>query len=304
MADFLIEKEKGGLALSTLGGYRTAIANTLRHSLGCDLGSNPELISIMKSFKQKHLRTRCLVPSWDLALVLEKLRSSPFEPIESCSMKYLTFKAVFLTALASGRRRSELHAIERARLSWPENKEHITCRVSTGFVGKNQIANDSRVVLPFKIKSLKPFLSYGMEQDLSLCPARALFTYMHRTKELNLSRDKKLLFVSYKKGHKGDISRVTLSGWIKKTIIIYFAKSSIFAKYIGHHGFRVSVSACMFFPFVRLQRLYRPHGLSDRPDSFGSRYIQFMGPCSIFTFLYRVKFKVKVTTFVKIKINT
>ena len=80
----------------------------------------------------------------------------------------------------------------------------------------------------------------------------------------------------------------------------YFAKSSIFAKYIGHHGFRVSVSACMFFPFVRLQRLYRPHGLSDRPDSFGSRYIQFMGPCSIFTFLYRVKFKVKVTTFVKI----
>ena len=82
--------------------------------------------------------------------------------------------------------------------------------------------------------------------------------------------------------------------------VCYFAKSSIFAKYIGHHGFRVSVSACMFFPFVRLQRLYRPHGLSDRPDSFGSRYIQFMGPCSIFTFLYRVKFKVKVTTFVKI----
>ena len=87
-------------------------------------------------------------------------------------------------------------------------------------------------------------------------------------------------------------------------LVYYFAKSSIFAKYIGHHGFRVSVSACMFFPFVCLQRLYRPHGLSDRPDSFGSRYIQFMGPCSIFTFLYRVKFKVKVTTFVKIKKNT
>ena len=87
-------------------------------------------------------------------------------------MKYLTFKAVFLTALASGRRRSELHVIERARLSWPENKEHITCRVSTGFVGKNQIANDSRVVLPFKIKSLKPFLSYGMEQDLRLIYAQ------------------------------------------------------------------------------------------------------------------------------------
>ena len=55
------------------------------------------------------------------------------------------------------------------------------------------------------------------------------------------------------------------------------------------------------FPFVRLKRVYRPHRWSDRPDSFGRRYIQFMGPCSIFTFLYRVKFKVKVTTFVKIK---
>ena len=32
----------------------------------------------------------------------------------------------------------------------------------------------------------------------------------------------KLPFPSYKKGHKGDISRVTLSGWIKMTIIIAY----------------------------------------------------------------------------------
>ena len=55
-----------------------------------------------------------VVPHWDLSLVLDCLKESPFEPMSSCSFKWLSQKAVFFIALASGRRRSEIHAISAA----------------------------------------------------------------------------------------------------------------------------------------------------------------------------------------------
>ena len=45
--------------------------------------------------------------------------------------------------------------------------------------------------------------------------------------------------------------------------LYYFAKSSIFAKYIGHRG----LSVCLFARLsVCLFAMYRPHRWSDRPD--------------------------------------
>ena len=50
------------------------------------------------------------IPSWNLSLVLYQLTKAPFEPLKEASLKHLTFKTVFLLALASGKRRSEIHA--------------------------------------------------------------------------------------------------------------------------------------------------------------------------------------------------
>ena len=49
-------------------------------------------------------------PSWNLSMVLHQLTKAPFEPIKEASLKRLTFKTVFLLALASGKHRSEIHA--------------------------------------------------------------------------------------------------------------------------------------------------------------------------------------------------
>ena len=136
----------------------------------------------MKSFRQKSLRTRATAPNWSLTLVLERLRQPPFEPLKKAEIKYLTFKTVFLVALATGRRSSEIHAIQRKGLSWPSNKEFIHCRVAPSFVGKNQTALDSKVVQPFKVKSLNQILCSDMDEDLKLCPVRALFEYKKEQK--------------------------------------------------------------------------------------------------------------------------
>ena len=51
------------------------------------------------------------MPTWCLELVLAALTKALFEPIKTCRLKYLIWKTVFLVAVTSGRRASELHTL-------------------------------------------------------------------------------------------------------------------------------------------------------------------------------------------------
>ena len=73
-------------------------------------------------------------------------------------MKELTFKTVFLTALATGKRRSELHALFRKGLSWSEDKSSITLRVSPEFVSKTQLSSGSGPISPIFLRYLNDFV--------------------------------------------------------------------------------------------------------------------------------------------------
>ena len=55
-------------------------------------------------------------PSWNLSLVLHQLTKAPFEPIKEASLKHLTFKMVFLSALGLGKCMSEIHAWSKVSL--------------------------------------------------------------------------------------------------------------------------------------------------------------------------------------------
>lgn len=50
-------------------------------------------------------------PTWDLTLVLQALMSSPFEPLGSTSLRYLSLKMAFLLAVTSVHRVSEITAL-------------------------------------------------------------------------------------------------------------------------------------------------------------------------------------------------
>ena len=116
LADFLIFLfEEMKLTPVSVKGYRSAISSRLKHLSSIDLSSNPVLSDIIKPSKKPVVSK--VVPHWDLSLVLDCLKVSPFEPISSCSLKYLTQKTVFLIALAPGRRRSEIHALSASSSS-------------------------------------------------------------------------------------------------------------------------------------------------------------------------------------------
>ena len=110
VADFLMYLfEDRKLQPSTIDGYRSAIADKLGNST-LSISKDENLTRLLDSFHRDRPKGRRGIPSWKLSLVLHQLTKAPFEPIQEASLKYLTFKTVFLLALGSGKRRSEIHA--------------------------------------------------------------------------------------------------------------------------------------------------------------------------------------------------
>ena len=105
IADFLLHLFKDrNLQPSTIDGYRTAIADMVGND---KLNISKEENLTLHRDKPKGRRG---VPTWNLSLVLHQLTKAPFEPMRKASLKHLTLKTVFLLALGSGKRRSEIHA--------------------------------------------------------------------------------------------------------------------------------------------------------------------------------------------------
>ena len=215
------------MAPSTIAGYRTAIASAFRHTGSADVGQSPALSSLLQSFFRAKPRTDISLPSWDLSFVLMALTSPPFEPLETCKRKFLSWKTSFLVLLAAGARRGEVHALAADKVMH-DDAPHWTKVIlypHAAFVSKTQLRSSGASALrPINIPSLRSFLGPDMAEDLSLCPVRAIQIYLDRTKDLRAG--KRLLFIAYKKGHQGDIHKNTLSGWIRKLLVFTYRTSS------------------------------------------------------------------------------
>ena len=110
IADFLLHLfQEKKLQPSNIDGYRSAIADKLGNST-INVSKDENLTRLLDSFHRDRPKGRRGIPSWNLSLVLHQLTKAPFEPLKEASLKHLTFKTVFLLALGSGKRRSEIHA--------------------------------------------------------------------------------------------------------------------------------------------------------------------------------------------------
>ena len=207
----------------TIAGYRTSVADGLG-STGQMVSQSLDLNRLIASFHRDRPSANRSIPNWDLSLVLLALTRAPFEPLAKADLKILTFKSVFLLALASGKRRSEIHAWTFDSFSRKRDWSEVTFSPSTAFIAKNQLASEGPLAIqPVVIPALKPTLDPSLVQDKSLCPVRALRYYLDKTKDLR--KGKKLLFVAIKEGYSKDISKATISSWIKQSIIVAYQKS-------------------------------------------------------------------------------
>ena len=110
IADFLLHLfQDKKLQPGTIDGYRSAIADKLGNAT-INVSKDENLTRLLDSFHRDRSKGRRGIPSWNLSLVLHQLTKVSFEPLKEASLKHLTLKIVFLMALGSGKRRSEIHA--------------------------------------------------------------------------------------------------------------------------------------------------------------------------------------------------
>jgi len=229
LADFLNHLfDDLGLKPSTIDGYRVAIAGALKHRRGVDIGKDSALSDLSTWMHRERPRGNNSVPPWDLKLVLLALQEPPFEPIQDpdkVSLKHLTWKTAFLTLLASGGRRGEVHALEYKTVAHDPKWKFMTLKPHDRFVGKTQVRTHGATKLDsFIIKSITDFVGPDLQRDRKLCPVRCLKAYLARTQ--NMRRGKELLFISYRPEFSKDIHKNTISGWIRKLITYCYQNAS------------------------------------------------------------------------------
>ena len=224
VADFLMYLfEVKKLQPSTIDGYRSAIADKLGDTT-VNISKDGNLTRLLDSFHRDRPKGRRGVPSWNLSLVLHQLTKAPFKPLREASLKHVTFKTVFLLALGSGKRRSEIHAWQHKNIRHQSDWSKVSLVPSPSFLSKNQLAKEGpESVAPVVIPALAPTLDRSLKSDRSLCPIRALRYYLDRTSDIR--QGKELVFVSFKKGFDKDISPATISSWIKQTVILCYELS-------------------------------------------------------------------------------
>ena len=92
------------------------------------------------------------------------------------------------------------------------SKTDITLEPHSSFVFNTELRkSDASLLSPARIPALCPILYPLLEKDRGFCPVRALLP-------LEDPEHRKLLFVSYKAGHKGCINKNMVSSWVRKLL--------------------------------------------------------------------------------------
>ncbi|CAC5368900.1 unnamed protein product [Mytilus coruscus] len=100
-----------GLQYRTIAGCRSMLSSLLPPIDNVPIGQHPYMIRLLRGVFNSRPPKVNLVPEWDLQKVLDMLQKSPFEPLLKADVKCLTYKVVFLTAITTFRRCSDIQAL-------------------------------------------------------------------------------------------------------------------------------------------------------------------------------------------------
>ena len=185
VADFLVHlRDNVGLTVPTIEGYRSAISSVIP-----EVGTCKTLSDLLKSFAKDIPRDRPKKVHWNLDVVLQFLRSDRFEPLEACSLRDLTMKTLFLLALATAKRVSELQALSHVV---GFSRDGALLSYIPSFIAKNETPSH-QVPRSIKVRGLYGLVGRDLGEIIN-CPVRSLKVYLERTK--NIRGPSKNLFCS------------------------------------------------------------------------------------------------------------
>ena len=217
------------LQAASINNYRSAIAFYWKRICDYDVPmDDPVIKNLMRSFRRERPGPTKATVDWDLKLVLEFFRSDRFSSWSSLSDKDLTLKTIFLLALATGKRRSELHAFTREGVKRVHgDQEGMVCHPDSSFISKTHIKTGGLGALrPVFIPSLVSSPDSVSGNDSLLCPVRSLEFFLARSDKYRAPTQKKL-FISWVRGVQSDIKPQTLSLYIKQAIVMAYDHASV-----------------------------------------------------------------------------
>ena len=211
VCDFLVSKFNSGLQANTVRNYKSAIrAVHVGFPDGSSLDDSGEIRLLLDGMFNERPPKRHIVPSWDLNIVLDYLKSDAFEPMKDSSLRQVTMKTITLLALATAQRQSEIHALAVSGTSFSSSA------VSLGFRPDFLAKNETKTHMHKSLIIPKMSESSSEPADRLWCPVRALRYYLSKTKGIRGDNDQ--LFLTHALPHK-PATKSTIARWIVKTIL-------------------------------------------------------------------------------------
>uniref|UniRef100_A0A803JI75 Tyr recombinase domain-containing protein n=1 Tax=Xenopus tropicalis TaxID=8364 RepID=A0A803JI75_XENTR len=211
LLSFLQSGLSKGLSLGSLKSQISALSVLFQRRLA----TLPDIATFLQGVSRLRPPFRDPIPPWDLNLVLTVLQGPPFEPLGSIPLAWLTWKTVFLLAISSARRVSEISALSHLQPYLVFHEDRAVLRTLPSFVPK--VGSSFHINQDITIPSFCSKPSSPKEVALhALDPVRALKFYLHRTKDI---RQSSALFIVPAGPQKGfPASKATLSRWIREAI--------------------------------------------------------------------------------------
>ena len=206
------------MAILTIAGYQMSITSTLRATSGVEVGRNHALKSLLRYIEieqGQHQTSFSRVESYLSFVSIDKTTFRTARPsIRSADNMEDSFShsACFRETLGLNQCFGACPSTTDHRLDTGDSTSRSVSHIEDASIGQGP-----KCVLSCTIPALDRHLSNGMAEDRLLCPIRAPRFYLERF--MPWREHKRLLFVSFKPGHKRDIVPSTISGWIRKMIL-------------------------------------------------------------------------------------
>lgn len=264
-ANFLTDLFEKGLQYRTIAGYRSMLSSVLPPIEKIPVGQHPYIIRLLKGVFNSRPPVRKLIPEWDLPLVLEMLKSEPFEPLKKADLKFVTWKTVFLIAITTFRRCGDLQSLRIGEGSVNVQKKGVTF-LRHGLSKQDRESHQNPTI----------FLPAFADNKL-LDPKRALTYYLRKTEDFRVDlakdgKDELKLFLSVNKPHK-PVSSQTISKWIVNVVKRAYKKQKRTIGKVKGHSTRSLGPSWALFKGARMKDIMESADWS-RPDTFVKFYLK------------------------------
>lgn len=233
-----------GASYGTLNSFRSAI-NLIKISQTDD--------AIINRFMKGIYKQRPVFPkyteTWDPQMVLSFLAG--WFPVQSLSIKQLTYKTVTLMALCTAHRVQTLSKIKIDNISVFEDRLEI---IILDIIKTSSLnAAQPKLILPF------------FTEQTNICVASTLLSYLQET--ANIRGSIKDLFITFKKPFHAATSQ-SISRWIKQTLL----ESGIDVKKFKAHSTRHAASSAAHRSGISLDSIKANAGWSKESNVFFKFY--------------------------------